>query len=114
LLLLDATVPAVAGGVAVFGVAFHGDAETWPLTVAPDKPPAAVAELTEREHENLRPVARGLTNAEIAGRLLISPLTTKPTSAASCASSTAATALNSSRSPTKAASSPPATRPRLV
>jgi DNA-binding NarL/FixJ family response regulator len=43
----------------------------------PNEPPAAVAELTEREREILRLVARGLTNAEIAGRLLISPLTTK-------------------------------------
>jgi DNA-binding NarL/FixJ family response regulator len=43
----------------------------------PNEPPAAVADLTEREREILRLVARGLTNAEIADRLLISPLTTK-------------------------------------
>ena len=43
----------------------------------PAQPSPALAELTDRELEILRLIARGLNNDEIAGRLVISPLTAK-------------------------------------
>jgi DNA-binding NarL/FixJ family response regulator len=43
----------------------------------PQTPPAQLAELTNREREVLRLVAAGLSNADIARRLVISPLTAK-------------------------------------
>jgi DNA-binding NarL/FixJ family response regulator len=45
------------------------------LRATPD--PAVLAELTDREREVLRLVAQGLTNDEIASRLVLSPLTAK-------------------------------------
>ena len=43
----------------------------------PQTPPPALAELTNREREIMQLIARGYSNAEIAGRLVISPLTSK-------------------------------------
>lgn len=43
----------------------------------PQAPPAALAELTDRERDILLLIARGRSNSEIAGTLVISPLTAK-------------------------------------
>ena len=43
----------------------------------PQRSEAALVELTDRERNILRLVARGMSNAEIAGHLVISPLTAK-------------------------------------
>ena len=43
----------------------------------PREPLPALADLTDRERDILRLIARGLNNDEIAGRFVISPLTAK-------------------------------------
>jgi DNA-binding NarL/FixJ family response regulator len=43
----------------------------------PQTPPTALTELTDRERDILVLIARGLSNDEIAGRFVISPLTAK-------------------------------------
>jgi DNA-binding NarL/FixJ family response regulator len=66
--LAAGTDPAGPGGAA---------AQPGPASRPAGKPSAAVASLTEREREVVALVAAGLSNDEIAGRLVMSPLTAK-------------------------------------
>jgi DNA-binding NarL/FixJ family response regulator len=67
---------AVANGEALFGPAIANRLIAF-FAAKPDAPPAPFPELTEREREILHLIATGLSNAEIADTLFLSPKTVR-------------------------------------
>ena len=67
----------VTGGASLFAPAVTRRLIERFAGAAPPAPPPALGELTPREHEVLRLVARGLSNAEIAAELVLSEHTAK-------------------------------------
>lgn len=70
-------VRAVASGEAIFGPAVARRLVAWFARPVPEAAPDAFPELTEREREVLDLIARGLSNADIANRLVLSPKTVR-------------------------------------
>ena len=85
-----------------------------PTASAPPALHGDLSELTPRELEVLRLLARGLSNAELAAELVLSEATVKTHVAGSCASSGCATGSRPSSSPTRPAWSRPTRAPATV
>ncbi len=70
-------VRSVASGEAIFGPSIARRLVAWFSRSHPDFAASAFPELTEREVEILDLIARGIPNAEIANRLVVSPKTVR-------------------------------------